>query len=286
MVQHKPRLTRLQSRTSAAALSEFPEFFEDMNGNGEEWVEGEENEEGWEDEDEVSQTPPPRTTSPAGSAFGRGARMRRRPPFTKRKSSTLSSGFTAKPSQPGSNPSITWEDVFNWIFHGTSFIVKYTFDVFGRALHYLRYPLSIFLFLLLLVYITGKMHRTLRSAVAPLCFIPGISRHSLCRPEPVNPRVDYPRLVEAESRTFEQLLDDFVTGSALSLQVKHAEMATTDLVALVRISDLKAKNTLATSLLDFVDDAKKTGKGLQKLSSKVGGAVDRCALCNRSLYIC
>jgi len=72
-------------------------------------------------------------------------------------------------------------------------------------------------------------------------------------------------------------MDDFVTGSALSLQVKHAEMATTDLVTLVRINDLKAKNTLATSLLDFVDDAKKTGKGLQRLSSNVGGAVDRYA---------
>ena len=142
--------------------------------------------------------------------------------------------------------------------------------MFGRAFHYLRYPLSFFLSIWLLVYITGRMHHTLRSAVAPLCIIPGISRHSLCRPEPVNPQVDYPRLVEAESRTFEQLLDDFVTGSALSLQAKHAEMATTDLIALVRISDLKAKNTLAISLLDFVDDAKKTGKGLQKLSSKIG----------------
>ena len=66
MTQHKPKVTRLQSRTSAAALSEFPE---DMNG--EEWVEGDEGEEGWEDEDEMS---PPRATSPTGSAFGRGFR--------------------------------------------------------------------------------------------------------------------------------------------------------------------------------------------------------------------
>ena len=116
----------------------------------------------------------------------------------------------------------------------------------------------------------------------PICIFPLLrhprnvkewSRH----PEPANPQADYPRLVETESWTFEQLMDDFVTGSALSLQVKHAEMATTDLVTLVRINDLKAKNTLVTSLLDFVDDAKKTGKGLQRLSSNVGGAVDRYA---------
>ena len=49
MTQHKPKVTRLQSRTPAAALSVF---LEDMNG--EEWVEGDEGEEGWEDEDEMS----------------------------------------------------------------------------------------------------------------------------------------------------------------------------------------------------------------------------------------
>jgi len=273
MTQHKPRVTRLQSRTSAAALSEFPELFEDMNG--EEWVEGDEGEEGWEDEDEMS---PPRTTSPTGSAFGRGFRKRRRPPFTMNGQRKPTS--TAKQSRPGSKleqPSITREDVVNGAVHGAFFTATYTFDIFGRAVHYLRLPLSIFLSLWLLVYITGKMHHTFRSAFSPLCIIPGMSGKSLCRPEPVNLQADYPRLMETESTTFEQLMDDFVTGSALSLQVKHAEMATTDLVALVRISDLKAKNTLATSLLDFVDDAKKTGKGLQKLSSKVGGAVDRYA---------
>jgi hypothetical protein len=58
------------------------------------------------------------------------------------------------------------------------------------------------------------------------------------------------------------------------LEIKKAEMATTDLVTLVRVSDLKSRDMLADLLARFVDDAKKTGRGLQKLSSKVGGAVD------------
>jgi len=43
---------------------------------------------------------------------------------------------------------------------------------------------------------------------------------------------------------------------------------------LVQISNLKVKNSLATSLIEFLDDARKTGRRLHKLSSKVGGAVD------------
>jgi hypothetical protein len=57
---------------------------------------------------------------------------------------------------------------------------------------------------------------------------------------------------------------------------QDAEMATKDLVALVRISDLKVKDTLAKSLEDFVFDTKKTGQGLQKLISKFGKAVGKC----------
>lgn len=64
-------------------------------------------------------------------------------------------------------------------------------------------------------------------------------------------------------------------GSGLSLEIKKAEMATIDLGTLVRVSDLKSRDLIAESLGEFVEDAKNTGRGLQKLSSKVGGAVDR-----------
>jgi len=93
---------------------------------------------------------------------------------------------------------------------------------------------------------------------------------------------DYLALIDAQNKIFEQLLDGSVGGSALilSLDIKNAEMATKDLVALVRISYLKMKDTLARSLEDFVFDAKKTGQGLQKLISKFGEAVDKCVYTN------
>jgi hypothetical protein len=85
---------------------------------------------------------------------------------------------------------------------------------------------------------------------------------------------DYPKLVDVQSSTFEQLLDESVGGSGLALEIKKAEMATVDLNTLVRVSNLKSRDLIAETLSEFVEDAKKTGRGLQKLSSKVGGAVD------------
>ena len=54
-----------------------------------------------------------------------------------------------------------------------------------------------------------------------------------------------------------------------------AEMAVTDLAIAVWLSNLKAKNLLIGSLMEFVQDSRKAGRGLQQLGSKIGGAVDK-----------
>lgn len=79
-----------------------------------------------------------------------------------------------------------------------------------------------------------------------------------------------------ESKTLESLLDEMVEGPGLALEIKKAEMATSDLATLVRVSDLKSREFLADSLSEFVKDARKVGRGLTRFSSKVGGTVDRC----------
>ena len=78
---------------------------------------------------------------------------------------------------------------------------------------------------------------TLRGAFAPLCYLPGF--HALCRPlvyqtsDKKPPRwADYLKLVDTQSATFEQLLHESISGSGLSLEIKKAEIATSDLVTL------------------------------------------------------
>jgi len=256
---------------------------------------GSQDDEEWEDEDnellsekrsgsraptyaEVAKTPPSLRKRRKG-----GARSGNR---ESRQSSATPLTPNGKPSRPRikseDRPAISQEDVINGTMKGAQFAGSYALDVFSSAVHMLRKPLSWLLFIWLLTVIIGGVSKTLQKALLPACILPGMSNLAMCGGKPTakangkrSQWADYPKLMDQQSKTFEQLMGDSVGGSALSLEIKHAEMATTDLITLVRISNLKARDTLASSLTSFVDDAKRTGRGLQKLTSKVGGAVDK-----------
>lgn len=176
------------------------------------------------------------------------------------------------------------EEIVEGAMDGAVFTAYYMLDIFKTAVRLLRKPLAVLLFLSLFSIILSQISHIIRGAFAPLCYMPGLHSSPICRRGTPNkngnvPRwADYEKLVQVQSKSFEQLLDESVGDSGLTLKIKKAEMATTDLVTLVRVSQLKTKDMLAESLLGFVEDARKTGRGLQKLTSKVGGAVDRYIL--------
>lgn len=192
-----------------------------------------------------------------------------------------------KPVQRKTQPIVSEDEMHAAMTQGVRLSAVYAYDVFGTFFRYLKKPLSILLVIWTIAIILNSLSASIKSVFSPLCFLPGLSRSPLCMqpqygppPEDGQERVmalhaDYPRMVEIQSKTFEQLLDESVGGSGLSLEIKKAEMATRDLVTLVRMSKLTSKDLLADALVDFVDDARNTAKGLQKLSSKVNGAVDK-----------
>ena len=177
----------------------------------------------------------------------------------------------ASKEQAQSVPLFSKEELVDGALQVISFSSRYIFDVCRTALALLRKPLGFLLFLFVLASISSSISHVLRNAFAPICWVLFISSTFMCQPEST---INYPVLMEAETRTFEQLLDEASGGSVLSLEVKKAEMATSDLVTLVHLSSLTSKETLARTLLDFVEDAKKTGRQLQKLHAKVTGSVD------------
>jgi hypothetical protein len=170
--------------------------------------------------------------------------------------------------------------VVNGALQGAWFTLQYLFDIFSTAILLLRKPLSFVVFLWLLTFMIARISPILQATFAPLCYLPGLYGSRFCRPpathEEKSPQwADYPKLINVQSATFEQLLDESAGGSGLSLEIKKAEMATADLATLVRVSDLKSRELLADTLVEFVNDAKATGSGLQRLSARIGGAVDR-----------
>ncbi|KDQ53183.1 hypothetical protein JAAARDRAFT_183506 [Jaapia argillacea MUCL 33604] len=178
-------------------------------------------------------------------------------------------------------PAVSQEEVQEAISAGAVYTLRYALDVVKRSLWLLRFPLSVLLVIYVLGFIAGQLSRSIQTVFSPLCILPGISSSALCSypSEPIQgsrePKwADYTKLVDVQSGAFEHLLDETAGGSGLALEVKKAQMATRDLVALVKISDLTSKDLLAETLTGFVEDAGKTGKGLQRLSAKIGGAVD------------
>jgi hypothetical protein len=161
--------------------------------------------------------------------------------------------------------------------HSSLFIL----DVFIRAVRLMRMPLSAMLCLWMMAFGMTRLWGALYTAFAPICYLPLVSRSmTLCNtPHPnvlhVPKWADFPQLMQVQSSTFEQLLDGSVGGSELSLEIRKVEFATSDLIVLVRYSDLQSNVILADLLTAFANDAKKTARGLAKLSSKVGGAVDK-----------
>lgn len=165
------------------------------------------------------------------------------------------------------------------VMSGVASAALYIRDVLQTALRLLKQPLGALAFLLasglLLNFVLGII-------LSPLCNVPGISTSMFCldpalgqSSEVRGPRsADFLKLVELQDG-FKDVLDANVGTNEIGMKLKQSEMATRDLITLVRVSDLNSREALTDALMQFVDDAKRTGEGLHKLSAKIDGAVDR-----------
>lgn len=162
--------------------------------------------------------------------------------------------------------------------------MQYLTDILRLALLLLRKPISF----LLVVYILGFFGHYACTQLASsidakvllsLCILPGLSQLELCGKSDIPDQrlplwANYPKLVDLESKTLEEMMETAMGGRALSLKLKSVEMTMSDLITLTRISDIKSRDLLAEALSSFVNKARKTGRGLTKLTSRIGGTVD------------
>ncbi|KAK0446284.1 hypothetical protein EV421DRAFT_1793523 [Armillaria borealis] len=174
---------------------------------------------------------------------------------------------------------------FEGMLKGIAFTFWYILDVAHHAVRFLKRPLSFLIFLWVLAFLFGKISGALQAAFQPFCFIPGISHSSLCVSQSSHDtrgpqQADFSALMEVQGDAFEQLLDGSVEGSMLSLDLRKAQMATSNLATLVRVSQLKSRERLNSVLADFIGTAKETAIGLQRFSSHVQYTVDRIVATN------
>ncbi|KJA19186.1 hypothetical protein HYPSUDRAFT_121024, partial [Hypholoma sublateritium FD-334 SS-4] len=165
------------------------------------------------------------------------------------------------------------------------FTGEYSVVLVRKTLSYLHQPIALLLSFYIFTLMASYLSRRVFQGLAPICVIPGISSLSMCQFWTTTPASetyknvapkspDYSMLMNMQSKSFDHLLQELAGGAGLSLEIKKAEMATADLVARVRLSELSARDSIARTLSEFIIGAKKTSRGLQRLTSKVGGSVD------------
>ncbi|KAF6748656.1 hypothetical protein DFP72DRAFT_992156 [Ephemerocybe angulata] len=202
-----------------------------------------------------------------------------------------------RPTQPSSTssprtPTATRTNTSTTTSHlSICWTISYISSIVHPAIRLLRIPLSLILFAFLLASVAIRVASTVSVAFEPVCFIPGLSSTTACRW--IHNHVangdslrwaDYPALVEVQGKMFEQMLDDSTGSASLSLDMKKTEMATVDLIALVRLSDLASKEALAETLSEFVLDAKDAGRSMHKMDAKMNGALDSIMAMNDYAY--
>ncbi|OJA12766.1 hypothetical protein AZE42_07919 [Rhizopogon vesiculosus] len=144
----------------------------------------------------------------------------------------------------------------------------------------MRVPLSI-LSLSILAFVMMRFSCTLRTAFTPICYLPFISKSALYAPlDPGHPKwADFPQLIEVQSSKLEQLLEDSLGGSEISLKIGASNFPT-DYINLLTNLNLKPSHVLADLLTMLDKDAKKTAWSLMKITSKAGSAVDNIIVVN------
>ncbi|KAG8680501.1 hypothetical protein FRC08_016252 [Ceratobasidium sp. 394] len=112
-----------------------------------------------------------------------------------------------------------------------------------------------------------------------LCELPILPKHFLhCAPrESFSP--DFRKLVVLQSQ-LQGAMEKSTNTLAVAIDLKHSEIAVRDLTTLVKLSSLVSKDSLAKNLRGFVENARTTGRSLQKFGGHVGSAVDQTIAMN------
>ncbi|KAF9032957.1 hypothetical protein BJ165DRAFT_1377786, partial [Panaeolus papilionaceus] len=170
------------------------------------------------------------------------------------------------------------------------FTIRYAFDVVKSVILMLKTPLKVVIFFWVLSLLGNRLSLEARKALSPFCWVPVVSQSHMCRPIDTESstkarQADFVRLEEEQSQTLHTVLVESFGNSALALDIKRAELATSDLATLVQVSNLSMKKAIEDHLRDFGGRAAKTADGLQNLAAKVNGAFDRIIAINEHAMV-
>ena len=183
--------------------------------------------------------------------------------------------------RPGSAKRPWWQPVQDYATSAFGHIV----EVVDNTSHFERQLFSVALGIAAVWVLFSTMVSPLVSPARPMCSPPIISIPS-CRCGPPTYTnagrpvywADYPKLVDLQARTSNQLLDEKVSYEEFVMEVKKAERVSNSLRVSLGMSDLKRRNEIAGRLSKLVDEMRVAGRSMHSLGGKIQGAVDSYVL--------
>ena len=181
---------------------------------------------------------------------------------------------------------VTFESAADDVVSFVQPMVRYFYEVLGRAFQKMKTPLSYivaaWLLLGLAMFLRNLFFSSLRSALSPVCRIPGTQflHLPMCQPtalaqysgeEP--PPVQFDQLMNVQNK-FEAVMEEAAGGVSLPLDMKRGETSIRDLRQVVKFSQLHSRNELVLEFDGFLETARIASYDLQKFNSHVGRGVD------------
>lgn len=155
------------------------------------------------------------------------------------------------------------------------FILRYVRDIMMGALIFLKPVISILTAFAILIALTNYGYRTFHDVVLDsLCPIPFLGSYlPVCR-NYVRSVPDFTHFVKLQESLYDGILSNSNTDSISAIELKKVELATRDLQAMIKYSNLASHDLLESKLGDYIARSRRFGRDIQSLQAQTKGVID------------
>lgn len=199
------------------------------------------------------------------------------------------SARTPPPPQPASQhttPADPWHYIHLFCEYAVWPTLAYITNVSGMALQYLKPLFAMLLAIWFVTAISRSASRTIQTALAPICNLPGSSyvlplcAHLNTAPSGDHNEPDFDNLMDIQS-AFVDIMKENQDASSLPATMKDCENAVRDLRTVVRYSSLPSRQELGVEFTSFIEAAREASRDLINYNLRIGVTVDKIISTNR-----
>ncbi|CEP19405.1 hypothetical protein [Parasitella parasitica] len=166
-------------------------------------------------------------------------------------------------------------DKIQYSTNAFSFVLGYLFDVFMGALMVLKPVISFLSAVAMLLGLISFGYQKFQDLVLDaICPMPLIGTHlPVCR-NYIQVVPDFTHFVRLQENLYDGMLSQNGADSISALELKRVELATRDLQAMVKFSNLLMHDLLEAKLGDYIVRSRRFGRDIQSLQAQTKGVID------------